>query len=352
MSSLGPDARALLDATSDGDDPTEVDAARVRAKLEQRFLLSAAGVAAATSAATGAKAGATLGGSTSAGAAAVPAAGAGAASLPGAGAALGGSALGSTSMAVGKALLVVALAGGAVGTGIEIQGRLQGARPEPAPTAMLHPSEAAVPAASSSAVKPASGLPAASRPPQAAPRAPAAAASLVTPRREPVAGAEAVAKQAAPAAQRREDIAAHPERIRSSAPRPLPASRSRSSAPASLATPAVSKREVTPPSRPAARDSILDEAALLRAARSAIARGDGARALSHLDEHAATFPRGALQEEAAAARVFALCAAGRAPEARTAAADFLALRASSPLAAQVRQACARPSGTPLGSPRK
>jgi hypothetical protein len=313
MSSLGPDARALLDATSDGDDPTEVDAARVRAKLEQRFLLSAAGVAAATSAATGAKAGATLGGSSSTGAAALPAAGAGASLPTGAGAAsLGGALLGSTSMVAGKALLVVALAGGAVGTGIEIHGRLQGARPEPAPTAMVRPSEAAAPAASGSALKPASPLPAASRPPQAA----------------------------------------HPERIGSSAARPLATSRPRSSAPASRASSAISTRDVTPPSAPAARDSILDEAALLRAARSAIARGDGARALLHLDEHAATFPRGALQEEAAAARVFALCAAGRASEARSAAADFLALRASSPLAAQVRQACARQSDTSLGSPRK
>ncbi|MBX3207356.1 MAG: hypothetical protein KF764_20075 [Labilithrix sp.] len=51
MTPLGPDARALLDAASNGDEPSADDAARVRAKLTARLAVGAAAGAAATAAA-------------------------------------------------------------------------------------------------------------------------------------------------------------------------------------------------------------------------------------------------------------------------------------------------------------
>jgi outer membrane protein assembly factor BamD (BamD/ComL family) len=85
---------------------------------------------------------------------------------------------------------------------------------------------------------------------------------------------------------------------------------------------------------------VSDEALLLRGARAALARGDGATALARVDEHAARFPAGALVEERQAARVFALCASGRATEARATASTFLATSPRSPLAPQVQRTCA------------
>jgi outer membrane protein assembly factor BamD (BamD/ComL family) len=82
--------------------------------------------------------------------------------------------------------------------------------------------------------------------------------------------------------------------------------------------------------------------ALLGEAQAAIQRGDFTAALGKLDEHTRTFPSGALGEEAAAARVVALCGAGRAEEAQTLAKTFLARHPSSPLAPRVRNACGAP----------
>ncbi|MBX3233266.1 MAG: hypothetical protein KIT84_20955 [Labilithrix sp.] len=78
---------------------------------------------------------------------------------------------------------------------------------------------------------------------------------------------------------------------------------------------------------------------MLRSANAALAAGDGATALRRLDEHATRFPRGALTEEREAARVLALCASGRASEARANASTFVAANPRSPFVAQVRRAC-------------
>jgi hypothetical protein len=51
------------------------------------------------------------------------------------------------------------------------------------------------------------------------------------------------------------------------------------------------------------------------------------------------FPSGALAEERDASRVLALCAAGRAAEARVIATDFLAKHPRSPAASRVRASC-------------
>jgi hypothetical protein len=317
MSSLGPDARALLEATSDGDDPSELDAARVRAKIEQRLLLSAAGVAAATSGAAAAHAsGASL--PTAVAGSSLPGV-AGSAAVPGAagGAALAGATYGSTAVTAGKVLLAVALAGGAVGTGVEIERAWRAPEPSVA-AARRSNSEAAV----------ANAKPRASDDPAAHGRKEAVAL-------EKGRVGMPAATSTAPLPTTRSGASVEQRQRPAIAPRP-------SAQPA--AKPSTSS---TPPTK----DSILAEAALLRAARSALAQSDAASALRSLDEHAARFPRAALQEEAAAARVLALCAAGRAGEARAAAAHFLAQRASSPLAPQVRQACASQSGTVGGTER-
>ena len=80
--------------------------------------------------------------------------------------------------------------------------------------------------------------------------------------------------------------------------------------------------------------------ALIASAQGAIQRGDFATALAKLDEHQRTFPRGVLSEERTAARVVALCGAGRQGEARSLGAAFLARHPNSPLAPRVRGSCA------------
>ena len=85
--------------------------------------------------------------------------------------------------------------------------------------------------------------------------------------------------------------------------------------------------------------SIEAETSLLLAAQTSLKDGDGARALSLLDEHARRFPNGALGEERDATRVLALCATGRASEARAAGQAFLAAHPRSPAAARVRTSC-------------
>lgn len=97
-----------------------------------------------------------------------------------------------------------------------------------------------------------------------------------------------------------------------------------------LAKPSASARSLT----------LESETALLRAAHQAMQSGDAARALALLDEHARSYPRGALVEERGAQRVFALCALGSKARARGEAAIFLAERPNSPLAPRVRAACA------------
>jgi hypothetical protein len=83
--------------------------------------------------------------------------------------------------------------------------------------------------------------------------------------------------------------------------------------------------------------------ALLRQANAELAAGHPERALVLLDDHAHRFPRGGLVEEREAARVLALCAAGRHAEGRRAQARFLHAHASSPQAARVQAACSGPS---------
>jgi outer membrane protein assembly factor BamD (BamD/ComL family) len=95
-----------------------------------------------------------------------------------------------------------------------------------------------------------------------------------------------------------------------------------------------------PSATAAATPSSLDaEIELLRDARSALHAGDPSRALTLLDSHDRLYPTGALAEDAAAQRIYALCALGRTGEARTLVPRFLAAFPASPHAASVRGSC-------------
>jgi hypothetical protein len=91
----------------------------------------------------------------------------------------------------------------------------------------------------------------------------------------------------------------------------------------------------TPPSSDLSR-----EARALSGVQRAVRDGRSSEALALLDQQDRDFPQGELRQERVAARVVALCAAGRASEARTLAASFLARAPRSPLAARMRTVCA------------
>lgn len=82
------------------------------------------------------------------------------------------------------------------------------------------------------------------------------------------------------------------------------------------------------------------EARALSGVQRAVREGRSTEALALLDQQDRDFPHGELRQERVAARVVALCAAGRASEARTLAASFLARAPQSPLAARMRTICA------------
>jgi hypothetical protein len=95
-------------------------------------------------------------------------------------------------------------------------------------------------------------------------------------------------------------------------------------------------RHAAPPTPGA---SLAAESRALGDVQRALRDGAGERALHLLDDQDRRFVRGALSEERAAARVLALCAAGRVAAARQGAAAFVARHASSPLRARVLAAC-------------
>jgi hypothetical protein len=84
------------------------------------------------------------------------------------------------------------------------------------------------------------------------------------------------------------------------------------------------------------------EARALAHAQRALRDSAPTRALTLLDEQDREFASGLLSEERAAARVIALCAAGRVAEARQNASAFTQRYPASPLRARVLAACAEP----------
>lgn len=320
--SLDPRTRAFLRSVQDGDDPTRADRDRVRRKLTVRL---AAGAAALASSKAGAAAAAT--GVTTPTAATV--AGATASTAPAAMAAAG------TGMAVTKiasALLVVAALAG--GTTAVVRHARRAHVPAFAPAPALAPAPVAAPVASGAAVGPAGVATGRAKalqvpPPPAAIAAPAAtiADGAGTIAVEPKRDTEAARTPAAPA------------RLAASSAAPLPASAATSDTSAVPATSAMPATSITSAPAGAAPPTLDDEIALVRDARAALRAGDAARSLSLLDTHDRLFPDGALGEDCAAERVYALCALGRTDDARVVATRFLAEHPVSPHAAAVRASC-------------
>jgi hypothetical protein len=106
---------------------------------------------------------------------------------------------------------------------------------------------------------------------------------------------------------------------------------------------AVSSVEAPAPPVKAAKPSpglrLEEEAALLAEVQGALRSGKAAAALGKLESYDRRFPTGMLRAEADAARVFALCGAGRVDKARAAATRFVQRYPSSPAAARVQAAC-------------
>lgn len=135
------------------------------------------------------------------------------------------------------------------------------------------------------------------------------------------------------------------------APPPVVAARAPVAAPPPVAPPAPLQEaapsspvvEPAPPvakqAKPAAAPRLQDEAALLAEVQGALRKGQGGLALSKLESYDRRFPTGMLRAEADAARVFALCSAGRVDKARAFAERFVQRYPSSPAAARVQTAC-------------
>jgi hypothetical protein len=126
------------------------------------------------------------------------------------------------------------------------------------------------------------------------------------------------------------------------APHVAPAPVKRAPAPLPVVARAVREEEPQAPSRPAKPPSSLrlqDEAALLAEVQGALRSGQAAVALSKLESYDKRFPAGMLRSEADAARVFALCSAGRVDKARAAAARFVQRYPNAPVTARVQAAC-------------
>jgi hypothetical protein len=120
---------------------------------------------------------------------------------------------------------------------------------------------------------------------------------------------------------------------------PAPVKRAAPAAPAPA--PAVEEEPQTPsrPAKAAPSLRLQDEAALLAEVQGALRSGQASVALSKLESYDRRFPAGMLRSEADAARVFALCSAGRVDKARAAAARFVQRYPNAPVTARVQAAC-------------
>lgn len=85
------------------------------------------------------------------------------------------------------------------------------------------------------------------------------------------------------------------------------------------------------------------EVELFQRAQLALRANDATTALALLNEHAQRFPNGTFAEERDAARVVALCDAGRQADAAKLGAAFLSAHPNSPQASRVRSSCANDS---------
>ena len=126
------------------------------------------------------------------------------------------------------------------------------------------------------------------------------------------------------------------------APAPHPAASSRAVPAPEAAALAPAVEAPAPPARqlkPPSGLRLEEEAALLAEVQGALRSGQANAALAKLEGYDRRFPTGMLRAEADAARVFALCSAGRVEKARASATRFVQRYPSSPAAARVQAAC-------------
>jgi len=290
---LNPRARAFLRSVQGGDDPTRGERDRVRSRVKAQLAAGiAAGVAAlATSKAAASTVPAAAAASTAVGATATATATTAASVAPGAIATAG------SGFALGKLATVLLVVGAVAGGTTAV---VRHAQPGSAPS---------VPAAITAAAHP----PAAPRAPMPNGIQPPATPVVPDPVAPAVAAHDPPPPAALPTSPRTDRVSANV------APAPLP----------------VPVPVQTAPAAP----SLDDEISLVRDARAALRSGDAGQALTLLDEHDRRFPGGALTEDCAAARIYALCALGRTDAARTLASRFLSEHPVSPHAASVRNSC-------------
>ncbi len=89
-------------------------------------------------------------------------------------------------------------------------------------------------------------------------------------------------------------------------------------------------------------DPLQAETAALREAQRVLRSGDPARAIALIDEQNSVYRSGALGQERAAARVYALCALGNVTQAHSEAQQFARRWPRSPMLSRVRAACDSP----------
>ncbi|MGC4094787.1 MAG: hypothetical protein QM756_44095 [Polyangiaceae bacterium] len=133
-----------------------------------------------------------------------------------------------------------------------------------------------------------------------------------------------------------QQVPAEPRRALVSVPAPAPLS-SAELVSVRVATPA--RRAEPPPSGSTASSELGSETRLLAAVREQLQAGHATQSLALLEQHQQRYPHGVLREEAAASRVFALCALGRTCEAEAQRAAFQAAFPRSPLGPRVARAC-------------
>ena len=168
------------------------------------------------------------------------------------------------------------------------------------------------------------------------PTQPTSTSVETAPQPAPIAKGPTVTRAVSNPQKTREAAPIEPSLLRIAEPTPLSISNLRTP-PLSVQDPIVAPA-IRTSNRPAT-DRLLDEAQALAKVQDALNRHDANAALSLIDEQNRQFPSGQLRVERAAARVLALCSAGRSTEANQARVDFIATYPDSPLTKRVIAAC-------------
>jgi hypothetical protein len=290
MSSLGPEARSMIDDADGSDAASAADKERVRARLAQQIGLAAAGVVVAT------KAGAV-------------------ASATGVGAGAKATAAAASS---GGAMLIAKIVTGLLAASIITTAAIVVKRRDTDATRELPPAPTMVVGVGASPVDP------------LVPRLPGVGVGSMT-ANEP--GSVSTNEPGA--------VSANVHEPRSNEPRTVSVS-----APPHAAPPAEGTKVVpTKTSWGASSVQIVNgegEAALLRKAQVASDSGDGVTALAALDTHARLYPNGVLADQREGERVVAMCAMGQVPAAREAGARFVEAHPRASQADRIRRTCHLP----------